>query len=299
MRRIVISKNCSSQHMGDFHKYREIYSRWDFHNQCELRRANETHNCKVHCKLFTICSHNVLCRPQSATQSCYKTSQLQQRSHLSQDSVVSTGLQPATSWLRICVDWYCNAMDVLSNWYGMVHYCQWALTVVLYCYRKQYYLQASLLVVSIFLGSVCVFSTLCAILELWKLQAELYVVLSSWYSSVENNEENGALPTTAWKKAQQESGGVPSQCPENERMAINKGQPENNEHYVQGEPEFGPENRRKWASMIWRKIAVDLLHWCLLHWCLLHWRSQFCLRKILDLRSPHDPTVSSRLLVAS
>ena len=64
MRRIVISKNCSSQQfrMGDFHKCREIYSRWDFHNQCELRRANETHNCKVHCKLFTICSHNVLCR---------------------------------------------------------------------------------------------------------------------------------------------------------------------------------------------------------------------------------------------
>ena len=100
----------------------------------------------------------------------------------------------------------------------------WKLSMLDFSYTHQ---QVALLAVFIFLGSVCVFSVLCAILD-WKLQlAELYVVLSSWYSSV---EENGALPTTAWKKAQQENRG--------DRMEKIKEQPENNEHYALGEPEL-------------------------------------------------------------
>ena len=118
-----------------------------------------------------------------------------------------------TSWMCVdsCLEFVTTLVRLPSQLLSEVNGVQlWKLSMLDFSYTHQ---QVALLAVFIFLGSVCVFSVLCAILD-WKLQlAELYVVLSSWYSSVANNEENGALPTTAWKKAQQESGGVPSQMP--------------------------------------------------------------------------------------
>ena len=99
----------------------------------------------------------------------------------------------------------------------------WRLGMCTSCDFNYVHQQVALSDMSIFLGSVC---ALCAILKVRKSQAGVYVVLSSWYSSVANNKENGALPTTAWKKAQQENSG--------DRMEKIKEQPENNEHDALG-----------------------------------------------------------------